>query len=662
MKKYLSLVSAALLTLTACQNDDFVASVAPDGEGNFTITLNAPEAMSQSRTYSGGPATFGPNSSSALGGITNVDWDLYDLRYKISIYQKNTLEDSSIEYIKVLDRVETVDTYQPVSLSFRLTTNRSYRIVAWADFVTQGSQEDLHYNTDDLSNITEKDAHVANDESRDAYYRRIDFTVGGDNINSTITLYRPFAKLRFVTTDWALDDLEMTDEFTVTYKNCTRYAGFNALLASPIDPQVLDDVTTVSVVGSIDRDQKEYALNYDQTDHNRTLLVDYMWAGASLNPIHMEFAPSGLAPRDITVDIPTRQNFLTTILGNLLTNELNLTFECDEMFRNEYNNYYITASEAFTPAAPAVDTDGAYLIASPNNLVWLEQLINANATDANMKVKLIKDINLEGYNWKPMNYSNHSDGLVFDGQGHKIHNLNIDAEGNDYDGLFSWATNVIVKNLTIENFTLNNGGHCAGAIAGVIYGAIENCTINHSFMRQPNYDTTLAMKYNYGGLIGIWYSYGDKDYIRDCHAVNVNLQAVGRAGGIVAFVHNDSADERTIENCTSTECMLNDEVYPGFAGDPSYSTYWFKQIGAIAGCISDTITLDITGCSSSDITYIYGFAVQKSMVWLHSGDEGSEHYYTDPYSGATVPVGPATDTWGFAYDGAIINGVTITNE
>ena len=656
MKKFLFYAAAVALALTSCQQEDFQPSIAADGEGNFNITIDAPEAMGSTRTYTLGSedALFGPQSTSALGGLTNIDWSQYDLRYKVVVYQKNAVSESSYDYVPVLTRTEIVDTYQGITMSFRLTTNRTYRVVAWADFVTQGTTDDLHYNTSDLTHVTCLDDtdHMLNDESRDAYYARRDYTIGGEDQNVNILLRRPFAKIRFVTTDWALDNLEMPDEFTVTYKNCSRYYGFNALTGGGTDLTGLGDTNTeytVSCKGKINKDVKEYALNYDQTDRNRTLVVDYLFAGAALNAIHMDFTPKGLTTRSIDVDIPTRQNFLTTILGNLLTGNMSVTFEVEEIFRNEYNDFYLTANNVFTASEPAVDDEGAYLISSPNELVWLQELINSADRDPSIKVKLIKDIDLEGYHWTPMNYNGgESNMLTFDGQGHKVININIttdDPSYSKYAGFFSNIYHGVVKNLTIDNFTSNNSPHCVGGIVGVLHGSLENCTVNHIFMRQKNHDAQLALYYNYGGMVGIWYAWGEEHAaIKNCHAVDVNLQTAGRCGGIVGFLHTEGTDyPRTFENCSVREVFLNDEVYPGFVG----YDYWFQCTGSIAGYIN-TDEITFRNCSQSDCTYVFGYGKQENMVYLHTGDEGGEFTYNDSYTGSVVKVGPEHKFYGYS--------------
>ena len=134
-------------------------------------------------------------TDSALGGLSNVDWSVYDLRYTVEIYDVtgNALAYSDVAYDE--------DGYDGYSNSISLTKGRTYQLYIWADFVkTQG--QDLHYNTGDLRTISLNGNYTVNDESRDAYAYFGRFTVAEGTANDiNAELKRPFAKVRMVTTD-----------------------------------------------------------------------------------------------------------------------------------------------------------------------------------------------------------------------------------------------------------------------------------------------------------------------------------------------------------------------------------------------------------------------------------------------------------------------------
>ena len=691
MKKILFLASTMLIALSACQEDQLESSNVAEGDGNVNITLCAPDAMGETRTYTKDPgeALYGPTSSSALGGLTNVDWNQYDLRYKVEVYEEDT-------EVKVLERTLSIDRYAPVNMSFRLSTNTNYRIVAWADFVEQGSIADLHYNTSDLTNITMIGTHKLNDETRDAYYGYQKISVSGADQSVNMTLRRPFAKVRIVATDWSLDGNEMPSEFTLAYNTYERPLSFNAFNGNPTTVGTSEeggsywDANEDSFTGTIDANTKEYALNYDNTPSNRTIVVDYIFATKSQKSFHIRLSPTGFADRKVDTDIPFRQNYLTTILGNMLTSNMTITLQCDEMFRNEYTDYYLTASEAFTPIAPATESDGTYLITSPNELVWLQQKINEGdsgtynydnptqnkwncdmANDPAMKVKLMKDIDLQGYLWEPMFYNGSKSEdreLIFDGNGHTIFNVNINGYdhintegyivGKDNRGFFAYIQNGIIKNITFENITLNNACHFCGGVCGYMDGgAIDNCTAKHVWIRQPDHDHTLQMEYNHGGLVGYHNNRTNTaySYFKNCYVFDVDIQTGGRLGGMVGLCDADT--ERTVdfENCKAEQVWLNDEAYPGYLD----SDGWLSQTGSILGCLQDRLTANFRNCSAHDITYVYGYANPSSYVTVKSGQEGQTFYYTCPIRRETFPCGPRHKLYGYASPSAIVN---IINE
>ena len=157
-KSYYFLAGMALLGLmTGCSNELDEPGANPNGDA-VRIMFEAPEALQVTRAVTG--------TNSAQGGLTNVDWSKYDLRYQVAVYS----EDGAT--LLVAPQTQVVDTYGPVSFEFRLTPNNTYKFVAWADFVKQGETSDLHYNTSDFTDISIKDGLDAqlNDESRDAYF------------------------------------------------------------------------------------------------------------------------------------------------------------------------------------------------------------------------------------------------------------------------------------------------------------------------------------------------------------------------------------------------------------------------------------------------------------------------------------------------------------
>ena len=130
------------------------------------------------------------------------------------------------------------------------------------------------------------------------------------NFNSastiSLSLRRPNAKLRVVTTDWTAD---AADTVTVTYTTPYRET-FNALTGQFGDP-----TTTTK--------EHTYTLsNVYNESSDRTIFSDYFFAGDNDNvKFNMVVKKNGseVANHQFNTEISVNSNYLTTIKGKLLT-------------------------------------------------------------------------------------------------------------------------------------------------------------------------------------------------------------------------------------------------------------------------------------------------------------------------------------------------------
>lgn len=334
------------LLLSACSQDFDPIGPSPDGEV-VRIHLEAPEAMQMTRSVAG--------TNSAKGGLTNVDWSRYDVRYQLAVYSEDGTQ------MLIAPQSKVYDTYGPATFEFRLTPNTTYKFVAWADFVAQGSEEDLHYNTADLTHIsiiTDNDQDkTINDESRDAFFVTKNIAVG-QTLNESLTLKRPFAKIRVVTTDWDESNgaVAKPDNFKITYHDCKRFSGLNAVSGEAIGEADADASTVyVAEIATDASGEKFYEGGYDATSTNRTLIVDYLLATSDQQAIHFKLDMlAGTTPvisRDFTTNIPIQRNYLTTLIGNLLSVGGSVTIDIDENFDGTENTVEVKDPQYITYTA-----------------------------------------------------------------------------------------------------------------------------------------------------------------------------------------------------------------------------------------------------------------------------------------------------------------------
>ena len=348
MKKILSFLALAL-AFTACQTEP-VETVSNDGLVDVVLTVDAPE-LGVTRADNDGQNA----KNSAFGAIdflTDADWANYDLRYILEVYDAN--EDGTGTPIYRERMVNCLDKYAPTTFALRLVPNREYKFVVFADFVAEGNAEltepaaklaiaDLYYNTADLRNvtaITTEPTWGAMNEIRDAYFvtENVQITTG---LNKTLTLTRPFAKLRVIATD--LDYIAGYSKpgyVEVAYHTEKVYKSFNAVNGKLNAEQMAGDELFYGYEVS---KTIPYTAGYDEFSTNQTLFTDYLLAvegeQTAVNFEMVVYESKGgreIHRQDFNTQIPIQRNHLTTIVGDLLTTQANITIEIDDNFVDEF--------------------------------------------------------------------------------------------------------------------------------------------------------------------------------------------------------------------------------------------------------------------------------------------------------------------------------------
>ena len=336
MKKLLFMLMALAMAAVSCQKENNF-DYSGDDAISHTISVGVPE-LDASRA----DAATGLNSG--LGAIDNYDlnaslWEEYDLRYILEIY--DVTEGYVNKETPIRGReIKTLDRYEPTSFDVRLVPNRDYRFVVWADFVAEGTNGDLRYNTSDLNNIMRKGI-AAMDESYDAYFIAKDFRIGESGLNESLILKRPFGKIRVITTD--LNHLNIgseVDKVTVKFYDNMLYTSLDAV-TGVAQGQALNEYVEYTVAKA-----SPYTEGYDADSRNMTLFADYIFAGDESKgaaEVHFEMTTWGKDGRQISTrkfesQIPLERNKLTTIIGTMLTIGSTMEILVDDNFSGEYVN------------------------------------------------------------------------------------------------------------------------------------------------------------------------------------------------------------------------------------------------------------------------------------------------------------------------------------
>ena len=350
MKKLLSILALAL-AFVACQNEPNIGDKNSD-LANVVLNIEAPELA----TRADGDADAGKNSAfGAIDFFNDADWANYDVRYILEVYAAN--DEGTGEPIYRERLVNYLDKYEPTQFELRLVPNREYKFVVFADFVKQGSKDDLYYDTTDLRNITAKtgvEGWNAMNEVRDAYFvsENVEISTSG---TKTLTLKRPFGKIRVIATD--LDYIAGYSKpgyVEVTYHTEALYKSFNAVNGDLNETQL--DGTELAYAYEVKKDAP-YTEGYDAEAKNQTLFADYLFAREGQQiPVNFKMAvyetKGGrlIKETDFNTQIPVQRNHLTTIIGDVLTTEANITIVVNDDFVEEM----INPSMEVAPAAPVV--------------------------------------------------------------------------------------------------------------------------------------------------------------------------------------------------------------------------------------------------------------------------------------------------------------------
>ena len=595
------------------------------------IALEAPEAMALTRAGGAG------YTNSAMGGVTNVDRTKYDLRYKLAVYDA---EGKTVVVEPMTKAVKGAET-NATTFDVALVEGQEYKFVAWADFVTAGTTDDLHYDTADLAAISCKDAadKQLNDESRDAYFVTKNLTVNAAQ-GVSLTLRRPFAKVRVVASDVKMAGADMPDNFKITYYGCQRFTSLNAITGVATGSKLNDNESTAYTAKLASTTEKDYTEDYDAKDGFRTLTVDYLLAETDKQTkIHFKWealkSTSSVYTYNCTTDIPIQRNFLTTIFGNMLTGKTGVAVSvvCDEIFEGEFKD--MESEAIFEATKPEFDGNVVY-IRTAGELVWLQQnaLRSGNGkndyfnvgyggySETGYQFKLEDNIDLKGTKWTPIQWDAYGAGAmscVFDGQGHTIRNFEC-AQTDAPIGLFD-RTNLQIKNLTLENVILINQCGYAGALAGIYQGKlVENCVVKNVHIRMDD------MKFPYGEYAGGMLGYCNNNInnpidfvIKNCKVENADVRGSANVGGLVGYFQGKNKGSGPfIEGCSVTNCTLWITSLESRSGD-------YNSVGSIAGLVSGEISLK--SCTASGITYKVGTqATEGAPYIIEGGEEGQQEY------------------------------------
>ncbi|MBR5200451.1 MAG: right-handed parallel beta-helix repeat-containing protein [Alistipes sp.] len=546
MKRFLAL-AALVLGLASCQTEPEGLNVNVGGEVDTTVCVSLPEAT---------------RANSEVGAIANLDLANSDLtiRYILQVFYGETATPKQYAYSDGTN----------VAFDVRLVPGRDYKFVVWADIVEGENAGDNHYDTNDLTAITFNGDWNAMDETFDAYTAVYDTAKELDNgyqgsSNINISLTRPFAKLRVITTDMVeLGNLCIVPEGVNVKYTVPVYNTFNALAGAVNTNNNVTEKTFSYNLSDTDNIEQ-----YNDTSTSKTLFTNYLF-GAENGVIKFEMSVNdNTAAKELikfnnfNTDIPVQRNYLTTIQGNILTDGNNIKVDVQDAFENAGNledePYYVEIWDGETIKVPTQNEAGNYVIERGSELAWLAAAVSGTLETravtadsfAGKTFVLNADIDLGGNEWTPIGMGGkHFEG-TFNGQGHTIKGLMVSKHhGADQAALFcSLAGDATIKNVVIDDayikYPANGEDFYASAIAGTIYGTVtfENITVKNSTITGNNKVGAIFAHDGSSTQITI-----NNCHVDNCYIASEDLKDGGNVGGLIGLYQTGSDKVSKISN------------------------------------------------------------------------------------------------------------------
>lgn len=302
MRKVFLLVVSLVVALTACQKEE--APFAPDGANTQTITISIPQGM-QSRAV----GTYA--NAADYGKAVEIN------RCILQVYREGVAYGDPM-----VVGVQTSENKKTATFNLRLVAQQKYDFVFWADCATEtnGTFNDLHYNTGDLTNITVKDKYVGNNDEFDAFFFcKTDYTVTESFAETSWVLRRPFGQLNVKTNDMNAIPDNTLKPTKVEVALTALPTSFNAKTGM-VGEQTADVTYEAEVINQA----------------NGELTMNYIWAPveeAALVNFSMKFYNNEtlICENNDFKNIPVRRNYKTNVSGNLLTKKgtINVTINPD---------------------------------------------------------------------------------------------------------------------------------------------------------------------------------------------------------------------------------------------------------------------------------------------------------------------------------------------
>ena len=266
------------------------------------------------------------------------DLEGHERRFIIDVYREGKVIEEKRIVTTQAEEIEEGRFIIPVSLKLHAL---EYTLAVWSDYVKQGTQEDLHFNTEDLSNVSLNNPYHHDCNQRESFCGTmpVDLTPYRETweaqVKQHITLKRPQAKFKIISTDTEdfITRVQTRGDNPNDYQVKVSYEYF-----FPTAYNVTGDVLCGSQVGM------GFTVPCNlKTDENGEceLASDYIFAGKDASYISLTLEVTDKEEKVISrvtgVQVPFRQGQLTTVTGKFLTTMMKPGISIDNSYEGEFN-------------------------------------------------------------------------------------------------------------------------------------------------------------------------------------------------------------------------------------------------------------------------------------------------------------------------------------
>ena len=441
--------AAGMLLATSCSNDELnVVQSGTEAQVSFKLGLE------------------GDITTRAISDGTTANQLMY------AVFDKDGNRISTID--KVVE-----DATFPTTANITLAKGQTYKVAFWA----QNKACEAYTVSDDM-NVTIDYAGNNNDETRDAFFKTVEFTVTGST-SIDVEMKRPFAQINVGVTkeDWdaAVASGIKIQSSSVVIKNAANYLNLvtgtvNGSIPVSYALNTIPEQFTTPEVLKVDTDDDGVKEEYKWLSMSYILPADLTtgYANTTLDNIAFEFEPENGNKIEFNNGlnaVPVRRNWRTNILGKILTGNIQFNITIDPVYDGD-NKYPDGAAQELELAAKfggEVTLTEDVVLEQPLEVV-ADMVLNLGK----YKISNPNDYTIE--NSANLIINAEKTGGIYGFGGIRSKSGKITINGGTYTGASDWNTGTFQHILKAENteVVINDGSFDA------IIGGITNAMINVS--------------------------------------------------------------------------------------------------------------------------------------------------------------------------------------